>query len=90
MTHLKQSVPSPNSFKKYGGRIENWKEFNVQITSVSAAWIEGNLYDDPNKRFPEGAYIHTSNILKIDYENKTLETINTLYDLGEPYASAHN
>lgn len=67
------------SEKKYGGRFENW-------TAVGKV-VWGNLYDDPQERFREGEYIHTSYIVDVawDRENEigTIETRNTIYELGK-------
>jgi hypothetical protein len=64
--------------KKYGGKIEQW--YVIQHGDVSLVW--GNLYNDPGRRFGEGAFIHTSKVVKLDIENKKVETLNTIYDLG--------
>ncbi len=62
--------------KKYGGIIQNWYSFGTTVY--------GNLHNDPQERFEDGSFIHTSKVIKFDQENKKIETLNTLYDLGEP------
>ena len=60
--------------KKYGGVIKNWYSDGVVV--------RGDLYGDPNQRFPEGTFIRTSKVVDIDLENMKVETLNTIYDLG--------
>ena len=65
------------SDKKKGGRLENWVEHPYLPTII------GDVYDDPSKRFTDGTNVQTSKIVKLDKENNTLETLNTIYELGK-------
>ena len=65
--------------KKFGGRIENWKHTEFWN---GAMVVIGNVYNDPNERWVEGYYIHTSEVIKIDYDNMEVETLNSVYSLG--------
>lgn len=60
--------------KQHKGTIQNWY--------VMGKLVVGNLFNDPTERFPDGAFIHTSDIVKIDEENALLETNNSIYSLG--------
>ena len=71
------------SQKKYGGRIEGWRISNWNASGIQVA--AGNLYDDPQERSIEGDFIRTSVVVKVFENNTKLETLNTIYDLGEPY-----
>lgn len=66
--------------KKYGGVIKNWSKVNNVIVGDDV--IVGNIHEDPNERFEEGTFIHTSRVVDIDLENFKVETLNTIYDLG--------
>lgn len=68
--------------KKYGGRLENWSHYGLGLSAF------GNLFDDPNKRFPDGAEVNTSRVVKI--EGNGLETLNSYYDLGKEYVVGDN
>lgn len=65
--------------KKYGGRLEDW----LWVGNV----IFGSLYDDPAKRFEEGADVRTSVVIKLDEVNNKLETKNSIYTLGTPFGT---
>ena len=39
--------------------------------------LSGNAVND--ERFPDGAYIRTSKLLRIDFEKNEAETLNTIY-----------
>lgn len=63
------------SSKKYGGRLEKWWKEGDRVC--------GKLYSDPSERFPEGAEVVTSSVVGL--VGGILETLNTIYELGEPY-----
>lgn len=65
--------------KKKGGRLEGW-HFDE---NNNVLW--GNLYDDPQDRFPQGTYVHTSYIVTLDVDNKIVETRNSIYELGDKH-----
>jgi hypothetical protein len=57
--------------------LENWF-----LRDVGAGMIAfGDIYNDP--RFPDGSFVRTSLIKKIDGKDETLETQNTVYTLGK-------
>lgn len=67
--------------KQHKGTIHNWYVTNSWSGSKGKL-VVGNLFNDPTERFPDGAFIHTSDIVKIDEENALLETNNSIYSLG--------
>lgn len=66
--------------KPFRGKIENWKELTGVMFGVG---IGGNIFGD--ERFEDGKYIFTSDVVKLDYENMKLETLNSVYELGKEY-----
>ena len=67
--------------KPFRGTLQNWKELAGVIHGVG---LGGNVFGDD--RFEDGKYIFTSEVVKLDYENNKLETLNSLYDLGKGYS----
>ncbi len=65
-------------------RIEQWSlEFHHGKTE-SYYRLVGRAYNHPN--YPvifNGEYIYTSKLISIDFKEKTAQTQNTLYELGE-------
>ena len=59
------------------GRLEDW---NWREGSLSAG---GNIYGDTQKRWRDGTYITTSQIVNIDPESGHLRTRNSNYVLGK-------
>lgn len=70
--------------KKYGGRLENWYEKTITYESgkPSESVVFGNVYDDP--RWSDGTKVRTSLVVSLNEDQRTLETMNTNYSLGEP------
>lgn len=68
------------SDKPFAGTIENW--YITDSLFSTGKLVNGNLFGDPMKRFEEGAFIHTSLVVKLDEEKGLLETRNSLYSLG--------
>lgn len=68
--------------KPFGGTIEDWEIVNTFNSKHKLCF--GHLHDDPNKRFSEGLYIHTSNLVVINHTKNEIETLNTIYSLGNP------
>lgn len=66
--------------KPFRGTLQNWKE----LSYLRGVGIGGNIFGDD--RCEDGKYIFTSEIVKLDYENNKLETLNSLYDLGKEYS----
>jgi hypothetical protein len=54
-------------------KIEKWFFSNGSLC--------GFIYND--NRFPDGTPVTTSKVIKYDEENNTVQTRNTLYELGE-------
>jgi len=75
--------------KLQGGRIENWM-------FITGKCLLGNIYDDPRGNhsdghdFRVGNSIITSAVIKVDQENGTVETKNTIYTLGKPWKVGTN
>jgi hypothetical protein len=69
---------------KQRARLDNWK--------LSRYWggphiiLLGNVTGHPkaaiNPELKDGEYIHTSNVLRIDFDKMEAETMNTIYSLG--------
>lgn len=72
--------------KKHGGRLEQWW---IDTALTGSHILRGNLYDDPQQRWPEGEKIHTSKIQVLDISEAKLETLNTIYDLGAALGAAN-
>lgn len=72
---------TPSEDKPFGGTLDQWeiKPFGEYELAY------GILKDDPMQRWRGGAPIRTSYLMKKDLENKTIETRNTKYALGEPF-----
>lgn len=57
--------------------IKNWRIEKVRESVI----IFGEIYNDIKKRFLDGTEIHTSKILKADFVNGIVETLNSVYHL---------
>lgn len=66
--------------KPYRGVIENWRVVDW-CYSTGQKVVSGFLFGDD--RYEDGTSIRTSEVVKLDYENKKLETLNSMYDLGK-------
>lgn len=71
------------SDKPYGGMLENWtvqwtEEDNTDLPFI----IWGNIHGEPYRRFGEGNWMHTSQVLEINEEDGYIVTRNTVYALG--------
>ena len=73
--------------KPLRGTIQNWKE-HVWDASMGEVVVMGNIFGDEG-RFEDGTFIRTSAIVKLDYENKKLETLNSVYTLGKEYGGVN-
>lgn len=69
--------------KRQGGTIDGWDIVNFRGDPDSKVVI-GHVKNDGV--WGDEPYLRTSLIVSIDLENKVLETLNTIYTLGEPYA----
>jgi hypothetical protein len=68
--HARRPLEQPT-----GPILKNW--FRVWT------WIEGNIYNDPLRRWPDGTYIHTSHVRWINEEVGLAQTMHTLYLLRD-------
>lgn len=57
--------------------LKNWRIEKVRGSVI----ISGEIYNDIKKRFVDGTKIHTSKILKADFVNGIVETLNSVYHL---------
>lgn len=57
------------------------KNINIVPNGNGKLFVKGHIYND--KRFNDGDFVQTSHVVKIDIENKTVQTKNTLYRLGD-------
>jgi hypothetical protein len=63
-------------------RIEEWTiEFHVGHEH-SYYRLSGVVYGHPRPWIRDGEFCYTSKLLRIDFENKTAETVNRKYLLG--------
>jgi len=72
-----------NKTKPFRGVIEDWK-VHVWCASMDESVVIGNIFGDED-RFEDGTFIRTSAIIHLDYEDKKLETVNSVYALGKGY-----
>lgn len=70
--------------KPFRGTINNWRVLDY-CYSTGEQVVVGNIFGDED-RFEDGTLIRTSSIVKLDYENNKLETLNSIYDLGKEYS----
>jgi hypothetical protein len=73
MTEIKTDQESHD----FTGILENWAWHPVYKKS-----LHGNIYEDARGRFPDGTYVITSTLTKLDEENKIAYTLNSTYKLG--------
>lgn len=57
--------------------LKNWIVVGIRQGMV----IKGEIYNDIKKRFEDGTVIHTSIVLKADFVNGVVETLNSVYHL---------
>lgn len=57
--------------------LKDWKIQKIEDSVI----IFGKVYNDIKKRFEDGTEIHTSKILKADFVNGVVETLNSVYHL---------
>lgn len=70
-------------------RLENWSigvdDSNPFLApELRSRRLYGDIYNDENGRFPDGAEISTSTIQKLNLKESYAMTRNTKYTLGEP------
>jgi hypothetical protein len=79
--------------KKVGGTIKDWQIHNLSVSNITleVAYpgenakpmiISGTVVDDPLGRWVPGDHMRTSLVCKLDRENGTVETLNTIYKLS--------
>jgi len=71
------------SEKRQGGTIEGWDIVNFRGDPDSKV-VVGHVKNDGV--WGDEPYLRTSLIVSIDTDKKVLETLNTIYTLGEHYA----
>ena len=67
--------------KNKGGRLESWYKQHFEDGRY-VVW--GACYEDPQGRFGDGLYIHTSVVVMHHEEDNIIETLNSYYILGKP------
>jgi hypothetical protein len=65
--------------EKQTARLEKW---DVYKTISGREGFYGRVFGHP--RFPDGTFITTSTVVKLDMNTGIAETLNTIYTLGEP------
>lgn len=68
-------------------RLENWSigaDNPFQAPECQSKRLHGQIYNDENGRFPDGAEISTSTIQELNLKENYVMTRNTKYILGEP------
>ena len=74
---IKNVVEIPPLFgKKFGGDIEI---LDIYYSNNQGMRVRGKLFNDPNKRFDDGAIITTSILDRIDFDELVLVTANSTY-----------
>ena len=79
--------------KKFGGIIKNWQVHTLSYTeeqldkvfpgkNAKPMLITGTIVEDPLGRWQPGHHIKTSLVVKLDREEGTVETLNTIYKLA--------
>ena len=67
-------------------RLEDWSitgGFNpYQPPECQHRFLQGIIYDDEKKRFPDGSPVRTSILQDLDLKNNIAQTRNTTYILG--------
>lgn len=81
------SEKCPVTGKRIGGMLENWS-LHCWNKSTETYVVYGNIFGDPD--WYEGMYLRTSAVVKVDEENGTVETMNTIYKLGKKYVPEEN
>jgi hypothetical protein len=71
------------SGQPFDGRIEEWEHCSAPVPGFKRGWIEGYLYEDAKRRFPDGTFVHTSVITHINETEGWARTRNSLYKLGQ-------
>ena len=61
---------------KQRATLEKWE---LDVWGYDTLVVNGRVSGHP--KLPDGAWIHTSRVLRIDFEAGTAETLNTFYTL---------
>ena len=67
--------------------LKNW---TISVVGENDVRIYGTIYNDIKGRFPDGTYIHTSQVLKINFVTGVVETKNSVYHLRGSYLKGIN
>lgn len=63
--------------------LKNWEVKFYDKADKKYITVVGDVYNDIKHRFEDGACIETSRIVKIDFANGIVETLNSVYHLDE-------
>lgn len=61
--------------------LKDWKIIHDFTAKEDFYRLLGFIYNDSRNHYLDGQKIQTSKIIKIDFENMTAETMNTIYNL---------
>ena len=68
-------------------RLENWSiigDFDpYKAPELQYKMLQGEIYDDEKKRFNDGRYVRTSQLIELNIKNNYAQTKNTKYILGK-------
>jgi hypothetical protein len=70
---------------EYGGMIISKRSLDTKFGKSLGYIIRGFLEEDPTGRFGRGP-LRTSLVVKINKAQTEIETLNTIYHLGEPFS----
>ena len=61
------------------------KDWGIRFYAFDGGYITvaGAIYNDIKKRFEDGTRIQTSRVVKIDFANGIVETLNSVYHLDK-------
>lgn len=73
-------------------RLENWsivfdsctEDMYYKAPELIKKRLQGDIYDDENKRFENGEFVVTSSIQELNIKENYAQTKNTKYILGKP------
>jgi hypothetical protein len=77
--------------KVFRGTIKDWTVHNLSVAEkqIHSKYgegkpmiITGTVFGDPTGRRRDGDHVRTSIVVKLDRDNKSLETLNSIYNLS--------
>lgn len=63
--------------------LKNWEVKFYDRGDYKYITVVGDIYNDVKKRFEDGDCIETSRVVKIDFANGVVETLNSVYHLNK-------